>query len=110
MRCSTPDLPIAIFIQWKSNLQVGLCKPCWERFCDNKKDFEWGDDLKIENFQQWLEKGRGLEGVIPTEYMGRGKWRMSKKEKAEEEISSHGLDRPIEEEEIEDELSPEEES
>jgi len=46
MRCSTPDLPIAIFIQWKPNLQVGLCKNCWERFCDHKKDYEWGNDSR----------------------------------------------------------------
>jgi len=90
MRCSTPDLVVAVFVQWKPNLQVGLCKNCWERFCDNKKDFEWGPDPKIENFTEWIQKGRGLEGAVPTEYnpakKGVGKYKTIQQE--DEEITT----------------------
>ena len=90
MRCKTPELTMAVFVQWKPNLQVGLCQPCWERFCDNKKDFECGPDPKIENFKEWLEKGRGLEGAVPTEYnpakKGVGKYKTIQQE--DEEITA----------------------
>jgi len=92
MRCKTPELVMAVFIQWKPNLQVGLCQKCWERFCDNKKDFEWGDELKIkpEEFLDWLQKSRGLEGAVPTEYnpakKGVGKYKTIQQE--DEEITT----------------------
>jgi len=86
-RCATPTDPIAVFIMLDEK-QVGLCDKCWGKVAVS--DFEWGLDPKIENFQEWLERERGLEGGILTDYdptkKGASKYKTIQQE--DEEITS----------------------
>jgi len=112
-RCKNLTDQIAIYIIWKGQ-QLGLCNNCWNWISDNKRDIEWGDDPKPTLADLLSDKARGLERAIPTEYKGRGKWRIGKNKSKMEDTSSHG-DRPIEEEEVQpysfgDDVPPEEES
>jgi len=94
-RCKTPTDSIAVFIMWEGK-QLGLCNKCWDKV--SSADLEWGDEPKMENFKEWLEKGRGLEGTVLTEYDPTKKGKARYKESVpitqqeDEEVQPYGFE------------------
>jgi len=100
-KCMNPTDPIAVYVMWKKGqhqVQLGLCDTCWSKVPD---DLEWGDSPKPTFEELFTDKARGLVGAVLTEYHPeeKGVKRHKKVGTIEDDISSHGLDRPIEEEE-----------
>jgi len=80
-KCGSTD--IVIYIMFKGKKKT-LCRECWSKIADKNK--EWGDNSKPENFAATLEKDRGLEGAVLTEYVPR-KDRVSEKDNGENNSS-----------------------
>jgi hypothetical protein len=102
-RCKTPTEPPTVFIM-KDGKQIGLCNNCWNKVADS--DLEWGSDPRpiLKDILERREKEEALTTLTEYKPHEKGAKRYHKVGTIEDDISSHGLDRPIEEE-----VTPEEE-
>jgi len=82
-RCKTLLEPILLYVQWKPDLMVGICKSCWERI---PPDLTWGDD-KIPTMEEIF--GRRIkeeQEATVTEYRLKDKKGVIQNESEEEDV------------------------